>query len=68
MKKLSRRETQVLNLLKEGNKNKAIANALTVNEKTISTYILRLRKKIGVEVHKNTYFLVTQARKQGYIS
>lgn len=47
-KKLSIRETEVLNLLLEGHRNKDIALQLDINEKTVSTYKSRLLKKLKV--------------------
>lgn len=48
-KKLSSREVEVLNLLSNGKRNKDIANALNINEKTVSTYKTRLLKKLKVD-------------------
>lgn len=47
-RKLSSREIEVLRYLSEGKKNKEIAELLTLNEKTISTYKLRLLTKLHV--------------------
>jgi|SRR5690554_76290 len=47
-KKLSIRETEVLNLLLQGHRNKDIAMLLDINEKTVSTYKSRLLKKLKV--------------------
>ena len=47
-KKLSTREIEVLNLLASGKRNKEIAEALDINEKTVSTYKTRLLKKLRV--------------------
>lgn len=58
-KKLSTREVEVLKLLSEGKKNKAIANELNINEKTVSTYKSRLYKKLNVD---NIVDLVHQAK------
>ncbi|MFD1096768.1 response regulator [Salegentibacter chungangensis] len=58
-KKLSTRETEVLNLLASGKRNKDIAEALSINEKTVSTYKTRLLKKLNVD---NVADLITQAR------
>lgn len=48
-KRLSLREIEVLKLLSAGKKNKAVADELGLNEKTISTYKARLLKKLNVE-------------------
>jgi DNA-binding NarL/FixJ family response regulator len=58
-KKLSTRETEVLNLLSGGKRNKDIAEALDINEKTVSTYKTRLLKKLKVD---NLADLINQSR------
>ncbi|MDT0642380.1 response regulator transcription factor [Zunongwangia sp. F363] len=58
-KRLSTRETEVLNLLSSGKRNKDIAEALDINEKTVSTYKTRLLKKLKVD---NVADLITQSR------
>ncbi|MFZ0490468.1 MAG: response regulator transcription factor [Salegentibacter sp.] len=58
-KRLSTRETEVLNLISSGKRNKDIAEALSINEKTVSTYKTRLLKKLRVD---NVADLITQAR------
>jgi len=58
-KKLSSREVEVLNLLSSGKRNKDIANALDINEKTVSTYKTRLLKKLKVD---NLADLIHQSR------
>jgi len=45
-KQLSSREMQVLNLIAKGHRNKDISEALSLNEKTVSTYKMRLLKKL----------------------
>lgn len=47
-KKLSSREIEVLKYLADGKKNKEIAKTLGLDEKTISTYKLRLLHKLNV--------------------
>ena len=47
-KKLSTREIEVLRYLNEGKKNKEVAEILNLDEKTISTYKLRLLAKLNV--------------------
>lgn len=47
-KKLSTREVEVLRYLNDGKKNKEIAKILSLDEKTISTYKLRLLAKLSV--------------------
>ena len=58
-KKLSSREIEVLNLLSSGKRNKDIAIALNINEKTVSTYKTRLLKKLKVD---NLADLIHQSR------
>jgi DNA-binding NarL/FixJ family response regulator len=58
-KKLSTREAEVLNMLSTGKRNKDIAEALTINEKTVSTYKTRLLKKLKVD---NIADLIHQSR------
>ncbi len=47
-KKISNREIEVLHYLNTGKKNKEIARILEIDEKTISTYKLRLLTKLNV--------------------
>jgi DNA-binding NarL/FixJ family response regulator len=47
-KKLSTREIEVLRYLNDGKKNKEVAQILGLDEKTISTYKLRLLNKLNV--------------------
>ena len=47
-RKLSNREIEVLRYLSDGKKNNEISKILELNEKTISTYKLRLLKKLSV--------------------
>ncbi len=58
-KKLSTREIEVLNMLSSGKRNKDIAEALEINEKTVSTYKTRLLTKLKVD---NIADLINQAR------
>lgn len=58
-RKLSSREIEVLRYLSYGKKNKEIADLLTLNEKTISTYKLRLLAKLNVT---NLVDLVNKAK------
>lgn len=58
-KKLSTREIEVLSLLSRGQRNKEIAQALKINEKTVSTYKTRLLKKLNVD---NIADLITHSR------
>ena len=58
-KKLSTREAEVLNMLASGKRNKDIADALDINEKTVSTYKTRLLQKLKVD---NLADLIHQTR------
>jgi len=58
-KKLSSREIEVLNLLSNGKRNKEIAHDLDINEKTVSTYKMRLLKKLEAQ---NVAELIKHAR------
>ncbi len=58
-KRLSTREMEVLNMLATGKRNKDIADALDINEKTVSTYKTRLLKKLKVD---NLADLIHQSR------
>ncbi|MBT8324118.1 MAG: response regulator transcription factor [Winogradskyella sp.] len=58
-KRLSTREVEVLKLLSIGRKNKEIAEELSINEKTVSTYKARLFKKLNVT---NIVDLINQAK------
>lgn len=58
-RKLSNREVEVLRYLSDGKKNNEIARILKLNEKTISTYKLRLLQKLNVT---NLVDLVNKAK------
>ncbi len=58
-RKLSTREIEVLRYLSDGKKNKEIAQILNLNEKTVSTYKLRLLTKLNVT---NLVDLVNKAK------
>lgn len=56
--KMSKRETQVLKLLVSGKSNKQISEELEISDKTVSTYKLRLMRKLNA---KNVVDLVKYA-------
>jgi DNA-binding NarL/FixJ family response regulator len=58
-RKLSNREIEVLRYLSDGKKNNEISKILNLNEKTISTYKLRLLQKLNVT---NLVDLVNKAK------
>ncbi len=47
LKKLSKRESEVLQLIASGKSNKLIALELNISDKTVSTYKVRLMTKLG---------------------
>jgi len=47
--KMSKRETQVLKLLVGGHSNKQISEELSISDKTVSTYKLRLMRKLNAK-------------------
>ena len=47
--KMSKREAQVLKLLVSGRSNKDISEELEISDKTISTYKLRLMRKLNAK-------------------
>lgn len=63
-KKLSNREVEVLRYFKDGKKNKEVAKLLNLDEKTISTYKLRLLQKLNVT---NLVDLLNKAKELGII-
>lgn len=67
-KKFSSRELEVLNLIASGKKNLGISKELGVNEKTVSTYVMRLKKKLGVSSNANAFILIKEAVKQGVLT
>ncbi|WP_086475523.1 response regulator [Arenibacter amylolyticus] len=58
-RKLSSREVEVLKLLASGKRNKEVAQDLSLNEKTVSTYKARLMRKLNVD---NLVDLLQQAK------
>lgn len=56
--KVSKREAQIMSLLIKGVKHSEIAKQLDLNAKTISTYMLRLKKKLGLNNDANLYLFV----------
>lgn len=61
-KKFSKREMEVFNLLKAGYRSKEIAKKLNINEKSVSTYILRLKHKCGISKDCNIYSTVVSVQ------
>lgn len=48
-RKLSKRESEVLQLISSGKSNKEIAEELSISDKTVSTYKVRLMTKLGAK-------------------
>ncbi|WP_157209176.1 response regulator transcription factor [Mariniflexile maritimum] len=63
IKKLSKRELAVLKLIQKGYKNKTISKELGLNEKTVSTYVARIKKKLNVPLGYNSHYMVSKAVK-----
>ena len=61
--KLSKQEYNVAKLIEKGHKNKKIAEMLELNEKTISTYIMRIYKKIKLSSDNNVIILIKTLNK-----
>ncbi|MCT4623055.1 MAG: response regulator transcription factor [Schleiferiaceae bacterium] len=49
LRKLSKRESEVLQLISSGKSNKFIAEQLDISDKTVSTYKVRLMTKLGAK-------------------
>lgn len=65
VKRLSVRETEILNMVLEGKRNKAIGEELDINEKTVSTYKSRLFHKLHVSTTVELVNTVNFNRIQG---
>lgn len=64
MRRLSRRELQVLRLLAQGHSITQIADAFALSAKTVSTHKMRLMDKLGI---RNNADLVRYAIQQGIV-
>ncbi len=53
--RLSRREREVMSMMLEGQRLKAIAAALDISVKTVTTHRARLMRKLGVEDNLGLY-------------
>lgn len=67
MVKLSKQEYEVLKLMAEGYKNNPISDLLQISNKSVSTYVARLRSKLGVKKAMNTHYVILQAQKEKLI-
>lgn len=59
MKKLSKRETEIMYYLKNGWTNKMIADEMKIDQKTVSTYVQRIRLKLNLDSWANHYKIVS---------
>ncbi|HMC01375.1 MAG TPA: LuxR C-terminal-related transcriptional regulator [Flavobacteriaceae bacterium] len=62
---LSKRELEVVLMLRQGLRNKDIARKLHLVDKSVSTYIRRIYKKINLSPDLNIYALITTLEKKG---
>lgn len=73
MKKLSKREKTILNGIVKGMKNKDLAKVVLTkegkhsNEKTISTYKVRLMTKLGLTPDNSVLDIIRRAEQEGLI-
>ena len=68
MKKLlSPRETEVLVHLKKGLRAGAVAEIMDINERTIGTYLRRVKLKLDLDLHTNLYKTVQTAIDRGIL-
>lgn len=65
--KLSKQEEKVVRFIKAGLKNKEIANVMNLSEKTVSSYIYRIYKKINLNRKANVIMLISRCIELGLI-
>ena len=63
---LSKRELEVLKLFFRGKRNIDISDKLSINQKTVNTYITRIMKKLEVNTKTDLYLLARKHIKQPY--
>ena len=63
---LSKRELEVLKLFFRGKRNIEISDKLSINQKTVNTYITRIMKKLEVSTKTDLYLLARKHIKQPY--
>ena len=63
---LSKRELEVLKLFFRGKRNIEISDKLSINQKTVNTYITRIMKKLEVSNKTDLYLLARKHIKQPY--
>lgn len=59
--KFAKREAEIIKAMEKGMRNREIATKLGINQKTISTYVKRIKDKVGLGKEANTYILVKTA-------
>jgi len=64
---LSKREAEVMRNLAKGMKSREIGQIMSLNERTVGTFIKRIRKKVGIDSNRNLYVLVNHCVKKKYI-
>jgi DNA-binding NarL/FixJ family response regulator len=52
--------------MQDGLKNGAIAKEIGINEKTVSTYVFRIKKKLQLKNEANSYLVVKTYLKEVY--
>jgi two-component system response regulator DegU len=55
---LTRRETQILNYIAEGNTNKEIANKLEISEQTVKSHVSAILRKLNANDRAHAVALV----------
>ena len=63
---LSKRELEVLKLFFRGKRNIEISDKLSINQKTVNTYITRIMKKLEVNSKTDLFLLARKHIKQPY--
>jgi DNA-binding NarL/FixJ family response regulator len=58
--KISRRETQILDLLSQGNSRKMIADELAIKDATLNSYFKNLYRKLNVNSATQALFVAKQ--------
>jgi DNA-binding NarL/FixJ family response regulator len=60
--KISRRETQILDLLSQGNSRKMIAEELAIKDATLNSYFKNLYRKLNVNSATQALFVAKQQK------
>ena len=59
-KQLSVREKEIIILMSKGYNNKAISEKLEIDQKTVSTFVQRIRLKLELSKESNAYAIVSK--------